>query len=126
MRAIDDMRETYYIIIEYPNLKNPPIIVIPDINGQKGLPDNTSNPIYREILNASGVRNLDRAVSLLSAQFRLQQSRDFEKVGARLLRSSEYHLDPDLGYISLITALRLEQVLGVACDYEYNGVEFQV
>lgn len=124
--AIADLGETDHIFNENPNLQNPPVIVNPDITGQKGLPDNTSNPIYREILNASGVRNLDRAVSLLSAQFRLQQSRDFEKVGARLLRSSEYHLDPDLGYISLNTSLRPDQVLAVAYEYEYNGEKYQV
>src|SRR5690606_22575948 len=109
-----------------PNLQNPPSVVNPDITGNEGLPDNSSNPIYDVITSTSSTRNLDMATTILTNQFRLEQSRDFEKVGARLLRSSEYRVHPDLGFISLTTALRPDQVLAASFEYEYNGENYQV
>ncbi len=124
--AIADLGETDEIFNQNPSLQNPPVIVNPDITGTQGLPDNSSNPIYDAIISAGAVRNLDQAVATLTSQFRLEQSRDFEKVGARLLRPSEYRIHPDLGFISLTTALRPDQVLAVSFEYEYNGENYQV
>ncbi len=123
--AIADLGETDKIFNQNPNFQNPPVVVNPDITGD-GLPDNSSNSIYDAITSSGSIRNLDMAVATLTSQFRLEQSRDFEKVGARLLRPSEYRLDPDLGYISLTTALRPDQVLAVSYEYEYNGEKYQV
>lgn len=124
--AIADLGETDKIFNQNPDFQNPSVIVHPDITGQKGLPDNSSNPIYQLITANNSIRNLDRAVALLTGQFRMEQSRDFEKVGARLLRQSEYRVHPDLGFISLNTALRPDQVLAVSFEYEYNGENYQV
>lgn len=124
--AIADLGETEKIFNTNPSFQNPPVIANPDITGNAGLPDNSSNAIYETILANNATRNLDRAVAILSSQYRLQQARDFEKVGARLLRGSEYQYDPDLGYISLNTALRPDQVLAVSFEYEYNGEKYQV
>ena len=124
--AIADLGETEKIYNQNPDFQNPPVIVNPDITGTHGLPDNSSNPIYGAITASKSTRNLDMAVATLTSQFRLEQSRDFEKVGARLLRPSEFMVHPDLGYISLTTALRPDQVLAVAYEYEYNGENYQV
>ena len=124
--AIADLGETDKIFNENPNLQNPPTIVNPDITGNDGLPDNSSNPIYDAIISNGSARNLDMATAILMSQFRLEQSRDYEKVGARLLRPSEYRVHPDLGFISLTTALRPDQVLAVSFEYEYNGEKYQV
>ncbi|MDE6653934.1 MAG: cell surface protein SprA, partial [Muribaculaceae bacterium] len=52
---------------------------------------------------------------------------DYEKVeSARLLSSSEYTLNSTLGYISLKSAIRSDEVLAVAFEYTYNGQVFQV
>jgi cell surface protein SprA len=98
-----------------------------DITGQYPLPANDVNTLYREILNRPGVRTLDNAVNTLqSPPFNLVQAKDFEKVRARKLMPSEYTVNWDLGYISLNTTLRPDQVLGVAYEYVYNGVTYQV
>jgi cell surface protein SprA len=45
---------------------------------------------------------------------------------ARKLASTEYTFNPDLGYISLTTPLRPDEVLGVAFEYTLNGVTHKV
>jgi cell surface protein SprA len=47
----------------------------------------------------------------------LQKAIDFEHVRARRLDPREYKFNPQLGYISLTTALLPDQVLGVAFEY---------
>ncbi|GAA5224855.1 T9SS outer membrane translocon Sov/SprA [Membranihabitans marinus] len=123
--SVADLGETEQIFNQNPNLQNPPAPVNPDILGI-GLPDNTSNGIYASITSSNSIRSLDRAVAVLNNQLQLEQGRDFEKVGARLLRSSEFTFHPDLGYISLNTAIRPDQVIAVSYEYEYNGKKYQV
>ncbi|WP_236980870.1 cell surface protein SprA [Membranihabitans maritimus] len=123
--AIADLGEHDKIFNQNPNFQAPTVVVNPDIQGN-ALPDNTTNPIYEAITQNSNIRSLDMAVAVLQSQFQLEQSRDFEKVGARLLRSSEYDLQPDLGYISLNTPVRPDQVIAVSYEYEYNGEKYQV
>lgn len=51
----------------------------------------------------------------------------YEKVeSARLLASTEYTLNPTLGYISIKSALNSDEVLGVAYEYTYQGQVYQV
>jgi len=45
---------------------------------------------------------------------------------ARLLTAKEYTLHPQLGYISLNYPLNNDEVLAVAYQYTYNGVQYQV
>jgi cell surface protein SprA len=45
---------------------------------------------------------------------------------ARLLTAKEYTLQPQLGYISLNYPLNNDEVLAVAYQYTYNGVQYQV
>ncbi len=45
---------------------------------------------------------------------------------ARLLTTKEYTLHPQLGYISLNYPLNNDEVLAVAYQYTYNGVQYQV
>jgi len=98
-----------------------------DITGQYPLPANDVNTLYRDILDRPSARTLDNAVNLLqSPPFNLVQARDFEKVRARKLMPNEYTVNLELGYISLNTTLRPDQVLGVAYEYVYNGVTYQV
>ena len=57
----------------------------------------------------------------------IEGGKDFEKVeSARLLKSSEYTLNDDLGYISLKSALTTDEVLAVAYEYTYQGKVYQV
>ena len=134
--AVSDIGESERLTNESPTYMNVPGIRHPDING-RGLPgtdldpDNPNeagaNDILRDLIGSPGARTLDNAVATLgSSEFGFQQSRDFEKVSARLLSPNEYTYNADLGFISLNVNLRPDQVLGVAFEYDYNGKTFQV
>ncbi|MBQ2970125.1 MAG: hypothetical protein IJE15_07050, partial [Bacteroidaceae bacterium] len=57
----------------------------------------------------------------------LSGSTDYEKVAnARLLTSSEYTVNKSLGYVSLKSTLKSDEVLAVAFEYTYAGKTFQV
>jgi cell surface protein SprA len=92
------------------------------------LPENGANDLYgRLISQEQNLRDIDRAVSVLqSAQFGLEQIRDFEKVSARKLRPQEYTVHPELGFISLNINVQPDQVVAVSYRYKYNGEIFKV
>lgn len=94
----------------------------------KPLPDNGANGLYSKLINREdGIRNIDRSVAILqSAEFGLQQARDFEKVSARKLNSREYTIHPELGFVSLNINVQPDQVLAVSFSYKYNGETFFV
>jgi len=107
----------------------------PDINGN-GLPgvelatNIGANNILTDLVGdlndtLADARSLDNAVASLTS-LGFQQSRDFEKVSARLLSPNEYTYNADLGFISLNVNLRPDQVLGVSFEYDYNGATYQV
>ncbi|MDE5667932.1 MAG: cell surface protein SprA, partial [Duncaniella sp.] len=94
------------------------------------VPSNSSNnllsTIKTEYPDARNINSVTQALSPLAA-FGIDGGRDYEKVeSARLLSSSEYTLNPTLGYISLKNALSADEVLGVAYEYTYNGHTYQV
>jgi cell surface protein SprA len=98
-----------------------------DISGQFVLPSNDANTLYQELLNSPNSRFLDQTVQFLEgAPYFFQQAKDFEKVRARKLNPNEYFYNADLGVVSLNTALRPDQVLGVSYEYVYNGRTYRV
>jgi cell surface protein SprA len=93
-------------------------------------PANASNNLLSVIkTDYPGARNINsvtQALAPLSA-YGIEGGRDFEKVeSARLLTSSEYTLNPTLGYISLKSQLNADEVLAVAFEYTYHGQVYQV
>lgn len=93
-------------------------------------PSNLSNNLLSTIKNdypaARNINTVTQALAPLSAMG-INGGMDYEKVeSARLLSSSEYTLNPTLGYISLKSALASDEVLGVAYEYTYNGKVYQV
>ena len=93
-------------------------------------PGNDINGIYKEMTSTySGVRTISRitdALNPLSARD-FVGGRDYEKIeNARLLDSTEYTINRQLGYISLVQSLNTDEVLGVAYQYTVNGQKFQV
>lgn len=105
----------------------PPLTpVFPDLYGN-GLPSDSANVIYQKLLQNPQVRNLNTAVATLqSSEFNMLQVRDFEKVRARKLQSTEFDYSAELGYVSLNFAMQPEDVLGVAFEYTYNGEVYRV
>ncbi len=93
-------------------------------------PSNRSNNLLDVVKNEyPGARNINTVTQALEPlkAFGITGGRDYEKVeSARLLSSSEYTLNPALGYISLKSALNSDEVLAVAYEYTYNGKVYQV
>lgn len=93
-------------------------------------PSNNSNNLLSVIKNDyPGARNINQVTQALQPlqAYGITGGRDFEKVeSARLLSSSEYTLNSDLGYISLKSTLNSDEVLAVAYEYTYNGQVYQV
>ncbi|SIR37003.1 cell surface protein SprA [Pontibacter lucknowensis] len=86
---------------------------------------NNANGLYGQIANNPSARNNDQVDAYLRS-LGLQKAIDFEHVRARRLDPREYKFNPQLGYISLTTALLPDQVLGVAFEYTYNGQTYKV
>lgn len=96
-----------------------------DLTG-KGLPDNGSNTLYKEVTSDSAYRFSDKVVQRLNASG-LTQVQDYEKLSARMLdpnRDFTYH--EDLGFISINLNVQTDHIVGVAYEYTYNGVRHQV
>ncbi len=100
-----------------------------DILGME-LPTNESNRFFELIKGQPNARSLSGSVSALtSSQFQMEQTRDFEKITARLLSATEYTLDANmakLGFISITTNLKPQDVLGISYEYTYNGRHYKV
>lgn len=107
---------------EVNNISNPQFTP----SGGTNAPYNEANSLYRTIVdNYPQSRNIN-AVSQAFEGF-IESGTDYEKIeSARLLSSSEYTLSPQLGYISLRSKLRTDEVLAVAFEYTYNGRVYQV
>lgn len=109
------------------SLASPPAV---DIKGNP-LPDNNNNKLYpqiaSDIMTDQGFRFSDKIVShLTGSDYNLKQIRDFEKVRARLLSSSEYTYNEQLGFISVNLNVQPDQVVAVAMEYTYNGIPYKV
>ena len=93
-------------------------------------PGNNVNGLYKQMSTTyAGIRNVSQITQVLNplAAMNFIRGRDYEKIeNARLLDSTEYTINRQLGYISLNQALNADEVLGVAYQYTENGVAFQV
>jgi cell surface protein SprA len=88
-------------------------------------PDNGSNGLYSAVASNVSGRLVDHVEGTMSG-LSLEQGVDFEKTYARKLQPTEYTFSPNLGYISLNTALNPNDVLGIAFQYEINGQIYKV
>lgn len=109
---------------EQNNIYHPQIQSLPGL--PEGIPSNKGNNLYELLLSDfSTSRNISQVTHALTPFF--ETGKDFEKVeSARLLESSEYTLQENLGYLSLQQPLQTGQVLAVAFEYSYKGESYQV
>lgn len=109
-------------LAEYNNIKNP----FWQPSGMEVIPYNEANNLYPQAITTySGIRDISQTQNVLPAEIIVGQ--DYEKIeSARLLTSSEYTLQSQLGYLSLQTPLQADEVLAVAFEYMYNGKVYQV
>ncbi|MDE7387664.1 MAG: cell surface protein SprA, partial [Muribaculaceae bacterium] len=101
-----------------------------EANPSATVPSNSSNDLLSTIKtdypDARSIASVTQALEPLAAMG-VEGGRDYEKVeSARLLSSSEYTLNSALGYISLNTELRADEVLAIAFEYTYQGQVYQV
>ncbi len=96
--------------------------------GTNGYPDNKRNSLYQAMNTTyAAIRNISSASSTLNGIPNFNQGADFEKVqNARKLSNSEFFFHPSLGYISLNSALRNDEVLAVAYEYTVGGKIYRV
>lgn len=90
-------------------------------------PSNTSNTLYSTLnTTLTDARNISLTTYTLDA-YGLAGGVDYEKLeSARKLSTSEYTLNPSLGYVSLKSTLQPDQVLAIAYEYTYRGQTYQV
>jgi cell surface protein SprA len=59
---------------------------------------------------------------VLTTTYGLNKGIDFDLLrGAKRLTEREFKLQPELGYISLVTPLRNDEILAVAYEYTYQA-----
>lgn len=95
--------------------------------GSLNIPYNGANALYSTIKGTyNSVRDISQTTSVLTGAG-LKGGLDYEKLeSARLLSSSEYTVNTQLGFISLNTSLASDQVLAVAFSYTKDGVAYKV
>ncbi|MBE63498.1 MAG: cell surface protein SprA [Flammeovirgaceae bacterium] len=95
---------------------------------QAGFPSsNLANDLYADVFGTSGFRNSSQISNTLTDQFGFENTVDFERISpARKLENSEFKLNEQLGYITLLQPLNSNAVLSVAYEYTYNGRVYKV
>lgn len=93
--------------------------------GSIAAPYNGANTLYDKIVDTYPLaRDKDQVTATLGF---LESGQDYEKVeSARLLNASEYSYNPQLGYVSLNSALQADEILAVAFEYTMSGSTYQV
>ena len=90
------------------------------------VPSDSANILVSIEEDHPGIRSINSASSILLG-LNMIGGVDFEKIeSARMLNSSEYTFNPQLGYISLNSRLSSDQVLAVAFEYTMNGKTYRV
>ena len=89
--------------------------------------DNKANGLFDRLVANNEFRQVDKTGFVLENTFRLEKGTDYEILrGAKRLTDREYRFSPELGYISLITPLRNDEILAVAYEYTLNGRRYKV
>ncbi len=128
--ALTDLGESYDSIGR-PNFYGNPDFIAP-VSALNAPVSNNQNGLYNKITEQYGsIRNFNQIASILgplsSLPTNFSGGKDYEKIeNARRLTESEYRLNEELGYISLNSSLRSDEVLAVAFVYTYKGNKYKV
>ena len=90
--------------------------------------DNLNNILFQNLRADSIIlRKANETSFRLESKFNLRKGTDFDLLrGAKRLSEREYRFQPELGYISLITPLRNDEILAVSYEYTKDGQRHQV
>ncbi|PLK43825.1 cell surface protein SprA [Emticicia sp. TH156] len=89
---------------------------------------NQGNPLYNSLVDNPVFRKIDDSGSGDAlASLNLKKGIDYEVLrGAKRLTERDFKFNAELGYISLVTPLRNDEILAVAYEYTYNGNTYKV
>src|SRR5690606_6186111 len=113
------------------DIHNNTLVLDANIAPNFNFPDNEANTLYPNLTGAStydtaAIRGFVNAPQELE-RIGYENGIDFEKYEmAKLLGPQEYTLNPQLGYISLNSALNQDDILAVAFQYTLDGQVYQV
>jgi cell surface protein SprA len=127
--AFMDLGESYSANLQS-NFQGPVNFIRP-VNQPNYPVSNDANALYQNMIqNYSGIRNIKDIATVLGpleTAYNLRGGNEYEKVeNARKLAEREYTVNRELGYISLNSALRNDEVLAVAYVYTYQGRTYRV
>ena len=89
--------------------------------------NNANNDLFARGSRDPLVRSVDNTTEQLTNAYALRRSEDFEVLrGARKLLDRDFTFHPQLGYVSLNTPLRDDEVIAVAYEYAFNGQVYKV
>ncbi len=90
-------------------------------------PSNAGNDEYATLAAENDLRDISKVSPILEDKYNLKGSFDYEKLqNARLLSANEYHLNKDLGTLTLNSALQPDEILAVAIEYSYGATTYQI
>lgn len=99
---------------------------LPGANGKYNVVDNKATPLFDNLNNNPNFRRVDDSTGTL-ARLGLKKGIDYEVLrGSKRLTDREFKYNQELGYISLVTPLRNDEILAVAYEYTYNGRTYKV
>ncbi|QIP18063.1 cell surface protein SprA [Spirosoma aureum] len=91
--------------------------------------DNAANGLFTKLTGNANApfRQVDQTSDQLTTSYGLAKGTDYDFLrGSKRLTDREYKLQADLGYISLVTPLRNDEILAVAYEYTYQGRRYKV
>ncbi len=93
--------------------------------------DNDLNRLYRSVASNGSFRNLSTMdigfAGISNSQYTFSRGRDYVSLeNARPLSQREYTVNRELGYISLNSPLRNDEILAVSFVYTYKGKRYSV
>ncbi|GAB4022302.1 cell surface protein SprA [Spirosoma koreense] len=91
--------------------------------------DNAANGLYGKLTSnfSNPFRQVNQTNDVLTGTYTLTKGTDYDLLrGAKRLKDNEFKLEADLGYISLVTPLRNDEILAVAYEYTYQGRRYKV
>lgn len=116
--AFSDLGESKPFNTTNPNLQ--PIRANQPVN-------NKNNGLFEKVTNDAEIREADKTTFALDGRYNLSRGNDYDLLrGARKLTEREYKFQAELGYISLLTPLRNDEILAVSYEYTLNGQKFKV
>lgn len=113
-----------------PNFQADPNTIYPSLEYNQPV-SNDLNRLYGNIASNSNFRNLSSVdvgfSSISDARYTFARGRDYQALeSARPLSSREYTVNRELGYISLNSPLRNDEILAVSYVYTYKGKRYVV